>query len=77
MNFITNLSLLIHSIIEVTYDFILVTVNRFTKSTKFTSFQKSTNTKAFIKIFTKVVIANKEISEKVISNKDKLFISKY
>ena len=77
MNFITKLSLSIHSIIEVIYDFILVIVNKLTKSTKFTSFQKSTNTKAFIKIFTKVVIANKEISKEVISNKNKLFTSKY
>ena len=77
MNFITKLSLSIYSIIEVTYDFILIIVNRLTKSTKFTSFQKSTNTETFIKIFTKVVIANKEISKEVISNKDKLFTSKY
>ena len=77
MNFITKLSLSIHSIIEVTYDFILVTMNRLTKSTKFTSFQKSTDTKAFIKIFTKIVIANKEISKEVIFDKNKLFTSKY
>ena len=77
MNFITKLSLSIHSITEMTYDFILVTVNRLTKSIKFTSFQKSTNTEAFIKIFIEVVIANKEISKEVISNRDKLFTSKY
>ena len=77
INFITKLSLSIHSITKVTYDFILIIVNKFTKSTKFTSFQKSTNTKAFIKIFTKVIIEKKEISNEVISNKDKLFISKY
>ena len=77
MNFITKLSLSIHSIIEVTYDFILVIVNKLTKSTKFTSFRESTNTKVFIKIFIEVVIANKRISKEVISNKDKLFTSKY
>ena len=77
MNFITKLSLSIHSITKVTYDFILIIVNKFTKSTKFTSFQKSTNTKAFIKIFTEVVIEKKEILNEVISNKDKLFTSKY
>ena len=77
INFITKLSLSIHSITKVIYDFILVIVNKVTKSTKFTSFQKSINTKAFIKIFTEIVIANKEISKEVISNKDKLFTSKY
>ena len=77
MNFITKLSLSIHSITAIIYDFILITVNKLTKSTKFTSFQESTDTEIFIKIFMKVVIANKEIFEEVISNKDKLFTSKY
>ena len=77
MSFITKLSLSIHSITKVTYDFILIIVNKFTKSTKFTSFQKSIDTKAFIKVFTKIVIANQKISKKVISNKNKLFTSKY
>ena len=38
INFITKLSLSIYSITEVTYDFVLVFVNKLTKSTKFTSF---------------------------------------
>ena len=69
MNFITKLSLSIHLITKVIHDFILVIVNRLTKSAKFTSFQKSIDTEAFIKIFIEVVIVNKRILEKVISNR--------
>ena len=77
MNFITKLLLSIHSITKVTYDLVLMIVNRFTKLTNFTSFQESINIEAFIKIFTEVIIANNEISKEVIFDKDKLFTSKY
>jgi hypothetical protein len=64
-------------IIRVKYDFILVITDRLTKYTYFILYLETNIAKDLAYVFLKIVIANYSILEKMISDRDKLFISRF
>ena len=77
MDFIVKLSLLKKALIGVVYDSILMVTNRLTKYAYFISYKEGLTVEELIYIFNRNIIANYEILEKIISNRDKLFISNF
>lgn len=59
------------------YDIILVIVERLTKYRIFLLQKKNYNTNILAQIFVRYIIINYRILKKIISDKDKLFISKF
>jgi hypothetical protein len=74
LNFIVKLPLLKEVLTGVTYDLILVVIDRLTKYAYFIFYKKGLTIKELIYIFNKNIITNYGILEEIISNKDKLFI---
>jgi hypothetical protein len=64
-------------ITKVVFDSILVIIDRFTKYGYFILYKESLLAKKLVYAFNKHIIGNYEISKKIISNKDKLFILKF
>ena len=77
LNFIIKLSKLKEKVIEATYDFILMITNRLTKYEYFISYKKTTNAENLTYTFLRTIVVNHELSDEIISNKDKLFTSKF
>ena len=77
LNFIIKLSKFKKRVIEVIYDSILIIINRLIKYEYFLSYKKATFAKDLIYIFFKTIVVNHELLNEIISNKDKLFISKF
>jgi hypothetical protein len=77
LDFIVKLPPSIKLIIEVIFDLILVIINRFTKYEYFISYKESLLAKKLAYAFNKHIIENHEISKKIISNKNKLFTSRF
>jgi hypothetical protein len=67
----------VKSIIKVVFDSILVIINRFIKYEYFISYKKSLLAEELAYTFNKYIIGNYEISKKIISDRDKLFILKF
>jgi hypothetical protein len=63
--------------IEVVYDSILIIINRLIKYAYFISYKEELIVENLVYAFNRNVIANHEILEEIISNRDKLFISKF
>jgi hypothetical protein len=63
--------------IEVVYDSILVIVKRLIKYTILIPYKELSSAIDLAYIFLKYVIANYKILEEIVSNRDKLFISKF
>jgi hypothetical protein len=61
----------------VTYDLILVVTDRLTKYAYFIFYKKGSTVEELIYTFNRNIIANYEILEEIISNRDKLFISNF
>jgi hypothetical protein len=61
----------------VVYDSILIIINRLIKYAYFISYKEGLIVKNLVYAFNRNVIANHEILEEIISNRDKLFISKF
>jgi hypothetical protein len=61
----------------VTYDLILVVTNRLTKYTYFIFYKKGLTVEELVYTFNRNIIANYGILEKIISNRNKLFISNF
>jgi hypothetical protein len=64
-------------IIEVVFDSILVITDRLTKYKYFILYKKGLLTEKLAYTFNKHIIENYEISKKIISDKNKLFTSKF
>ncbi len=77
LNFIVKLFKSKKRIIKTTYDFILIIINRLIKYEYFLSYKKTTFAKDLTYIFSRMIVANHELSDEIISNKNKLFILKF
>jgi hypothetical protein len=77
LNFIIKLPLLKEIFIGVTYDSILIVTNRLIKYAYFIPYKEDLMVKELAYIFNRNIITNHEISEEIISNRDKLFISNF
>jgi hypothetical protein len=77
LNFIIKLLPSVKPIIEVVFDSILVIINRFTKYEYFISYKESLLVEKLAYTFNKYIIGNHGISKEIISDKDKLFTSRF
>ena len=77
MDFIVKLPLFKDTIMDIKYDSILVVVDRLTKYAHFIPWKEKGNAKDLAKVILKKIIANHRIPQNIISNRDKLFTSKF
>ena len=77
MDFIVKLPLSKDTITDIKYDSILVVVDKLTKYAHFIPWNEKGNTKDLAKVILKEIIANHGIPQSIISDKDKLFTSKF
>jgi len=77
LNFIVKLSKSKERIIETMYDSILIITDRLIKYEYFLSYKKATFAEDLIYTFLRMIVANYELSDEIISNRDKLFTSKF
>jgi len=77
LNFIVKLSKSKERVIEATYDSILIITDRLIKYKYFLSYKKATFAEDLIYTFLRTIVANHELSDEIISNRDKLFTSKF
>ncbi len=77
LNFIIKLSKSKKRVTRTTYDFILIITDKLIKYKYFLSYKKATFTKDLIYTFLKMIVANHELSDEIILNRDKLFTSKF
>ena len=75
INFIVKLSFLKKFLTKVFYNSILTIVNQLTKKVYFILYKKVLNTEELTYIFLRNVTALQDLSDKIISDRDKLFIS--
>jgi hypothetical protein len=64
-------------VIGIEYDSILVIIDRLTKYTYFIPYLKTNTAKDLAYIFLRIVVANHNTPEEIISDRDKLFISRF
>jgi hypothetical protein len=77
LDFVIKLLLLQDLITRIKYNFILVITDKLTKYIYFIFYLKASITEDLVYIFLKIMVANHNTPEKMISDKDKLFISKF
>ena len=77
LNFIIKLLKFKKRVTETIYDSILIIVDRLIKYNYFLSYKKASTAEDLVYTFLKTIIANHELSDEIISDKDKLFISKF
>jgi hypothetical protein len=77
LDFIVKLSLSVKPITKVIFDLILVIINRLTKYGYFVLYKESLSAEKLVYAFNKHIIGNYGISKKIISDKDKLFTSRF
>ncbi len=77
LNFIIKLFKSKKRIIETMYDFILIITNKLIKYEYFLSYKKATFAKNLTYTFLRMIVANHELSDEIILNRDKLFTSKF
>jgi hypothetical protein len=77
LDFIVKLPPSVESITEVVFDLILVITDRLTKYEYFILYKESLLAEELAYAFNKHIIGNYEISKKIISNRDKLFTSRF
>ena len=77
MNFIVKLSLFKKFLTKVFYNSILTIVNQLIKKVQFISYKKALNAEELVYTFLRNVTALQDLSDKIISDKDKLFISNF
>ena len=70
MNFIVKLSKFKKSVTEFEYNLIMIVMNRFTKRAYFVSFHKKIRAEKVVYLFEQHIIANHEVSTKMIFNKN-------
>ena len=62
---------------RVLYDSVLVITDRLIKYEHFISYKKASSAEELVYIFLRVIIANYELSEEIISDRDKLFTFRF
>jgi hypothetical protein len=77
LDFIVKLSSSMKLITEVVFDSILVITDRFTKYGYFILYKESLLAEELAYAFNKHIIGNYEISKKIISDRNKLFILRF
>ncbi len=77
MNFIVKLSKSKKRVIETTYDSILIITDRLIKYEYFLSYKKATFAEDLTYTFLRTIVANHELSDEIISNRNKLFTLKF
>jgi hypothetical protein len=77
LNFIVKLPLSKEVLTEITYDLILIVIDRLTKYAYFIPYKKESTVEELIYTFNRNIITNHGILEEIISNRDKLFISNF
>ena len=77
MNFIVKLPLSKDTTTDIKYDSILVIVGRLMKYAHFIPWKEKGNAKDLAKVILKEIIANHGIRHRIISDRDKLFTSKF
>ncbi len=77
LNFIVKLSKSKKRLMRTTYDFILIVMNRLIKYKYFLSYKKATFAKDLIYTFLRMIVANHDLSDEIISNRNKLFTSRF
>ncbi len=77
LNFIVKLSKSKKRVIEAIYDFILIITDRLIKYKYFLSYKKTTFAEDLTYMFLRMIVANHELSDEIISNRNKLFTSKF
>ena len=77
MNFIVKLPLSKDTITDIKYNSNLVVVDRLTKYAHFIPWEEKRNAKDLAKVILKEIIANHGIPQSIISDRDKLFTSKF
>jgi len=77
LNFIIKLSKSKEKVTKTIYDFILIITDRLIKYEYFLSYKKATFAKDLIYTFLRMIIANYELSDEIILNRDKLFTLKF
>jgi hypothetical protein len=76
-DFITKLPISVEPMTKVKYDSILVIVDRLTKYAYFVPYQEKSTAEDLAYIFAKEVVANHGRPQRIISDRDKLFTSKF
>jgi hypothetical protein len=74
LDFVVKLLLLQDLIIGIEYDFILVIINRLTKYTYMILYLKASIAEDLAYIFLRIIVINYSALEKIISDRNKLFI---
>ncbi len=77
LNFIVKLSKSKKRITQAMYDSILIITDRLIKYEYFLSYKKATFAKDLTYTFLRMIVANHELSDEIISNRDKLFTLKF
>jgi len=77
LNFIVKLSKSKKRVTKTTYDFILIVTNRLIKYEYFLSYKKATFAKNLTYTFLRMIVANHELSDEIISDRNKLFTLKF
>jgi hypothetical protein len=77
LDFITKLLLSKEPMIGVIYNSIMIVTDRLTKYAYFIPYLKSFSAEDLAYMFYKYVIANHRFPQRIISNRDKLFISRF
>jgi hypothetical protein len=77
LDFIVKLPPSKEALTGVTYDLILIVINRLTKYAYFIPYKEGSTVEELVYTFNKNIIANYKIPEKIISNRDKLFTSNF
>ena len=77
MDFIVKLPLSKDTITDIKYNSILVVVDRLTKYAHFIPWKKKGNAEDLPKVILKEIIANHKIPQSIISDRNKLFTSKF
>ncbi len=73
LNFIVKLFKSKKRVIKTTYNFILIIINKLIKYKYFLSYKKVTFTKDLTYTFLRIIVANYELSDEIISDRDKFF----
>jgi hypothetical protein len=77
LDFIVKLPPSKEALTGVTYDSILVIIDRLIKYTYFISYKEDLTVEELVYTFNRNIIVNYKIPEEIISNRDKLFISNF
>ena len=77
MNFIVKLSLSKKLLTKVIYNLILIIVNWLTKKVRFLSYKEVSDAEELIYTFLRNITVLQRLSDKIISDRDKLFMSRF